>query len=631
MIRTRILPVLGLLAAGVSQTAMARPVFDPVFTSHMVLQRDRAVPVRGTAEPRAEVTVAYEGHSLSTRTDAQGRWAVELPSSPAGAPFSLSASDASGKTVLDDVVFGDVWLCSGQSNMEFTLRHVTNADLEVASAGHADLRLFNMPRQSSTRPQAKPGQPVSWQRSAPQSAADFSAACYFMGRDLQQHLKVPIGLIASSWGGSVIEEWLDRETLSKVPRYRRDLAVLDAYAHDHVEGMAEWDRQLQQSLGTRAEPPADAVWKPLPSLSVWENWGGDTAHFDGIGYYRGHVRLTAAQAEAGGTLKLGPIDDIDVTHINGRTIGAGQGWDQPRAYAVPQRTLHAGDNLVEITAIDIGGGGGLSGPAPALALADGTSVPLTALEFTRGAPLAETGMPPTMPWVGGSGRTTLFNGMIAPLGDFPVRGFAWYQGEANVTDPEGYRQLLPLLANQWRQRFGGKAFVMVQLANYGPLSSKPRDNDWGRFRDAQRLIAKADPMTGLASAVDIGQPGDIHPTDKQDVGKRLALEARRLAYGETVVSRGPAPLDARRTGAGITVRFKNGPLRAIGSDTVIGFQLCNAASQCHFATGRIDGTTIALPADPEAKTVRFLWAASPIVNLYNDAMLPATPFSLPIR
>lgn len=610
--------------------ASGKPVFDPAFTSSMVLQRNRVIPVRGTAEPGAPVTVDVDGKRTTAHADKQGRWAATLPAHAAGSGHRISASDPTGTTTLDDVAFGDVWLCSGQSNMEFTLRHATNADVEVAGSANADLRLFNMPRQSSTTPQARPSTSVAWQRSAPESAADFSAACWFMGRDLQQHQNIPIGLIASSWGGSVIEDWLDRETLGKVEYYRDDLKMLDAYASDPKAGMAMWATHLKNWLGTRASAPANAKWQPVPSLTFWEDWGGAMRNFDGIGYYRAHVMLGAAQVGSG-VLDLGSVDDSDLTRINGQIVGQGQGWNTQRRYEVPAGVLKPGDNLIEITALDSGGGGGIWGGPPTLTLIDGTSIPLEKFEFAQGAALSETGSPPPMPWIGGSGRTTLFNGMIAPLGDYPVTGFAWYQGESNAAEPKRYEQLLALLANQWRARFGGKPFIMVQLANYGPLASEPRNDTWGAFRDSQRRIAAADPQIGLASAIDIGQPGDIHPTNKLDVGHRLALEARRLALGEHIVSRGPSPLSAKRNAQGIVINFANGPLRVIGSDVAIGFELCDAGSQCRFVSARTKGSNAILPDDPHARTVRFLWQASPIVNLYNDAMLPATSFEMPIE
>ena len=263
-------------------------------------------------------------------------------------------------------------------------------------------------------------------------------------------------------------------------------------------------------------------------------------------------------------------------------------------------------------------------------LADGIELPIEQARFAKGANLGALGSAPAMPWIGGSGVTTLFNGMIAPLGHFPVKGFAWYQGEANVGDPDGYRELLPLLVRQWRQRFGGDAFVMVQLSSFGPLAARPSDDAWGRFRDTQRRIAAENPGIGLASAIDVGQVDDIHPTNKQTVGRRMALEARRIALSEPIISRGPDPVAVSRRNGRIVVRFANGPLQVMGSDTVIGFELCGPVGACRFVSGVAEDDNVVLTDDPVATRVRYLWQASPIVNLYNADGLPATPFELPI-
>jgi sialate O-acetylesterase len=265
-----------------------------------------------------------------------------------------------------------------------------------------------------------------------------------------------------------------------------------------------------------------------------------------------------------------------------------------------------------------------------LTLADGTRLPLTQWQFARGAALADTGAPAGIPWLGGSGRTTLYNGMIAPLGDYPLKGFAWYQGEANVADPAGYAELMPLLISDWRKRFGTDPFLMVQLAGFGPLASQPSNDPWARLRDVQRRVADADAKISLASALDVGQVADIHPTDKQTVGHRLALAARKVALGEPIVARGPSPLRVERTRTGIMVSFAHGPLKLVAGGQAIGFELCDAAQACHFVPGQMADNAILLPNDPAARSVRFLWQASPLVNLYNEAGLPASGFELPV-
>lgn len=622
-----------LLLAALPTAADAAPLgLDPAYSSHAVLQRGREIPVSGTAEPGSVVSVAFDGEARTAKADSKGRWQVSLSSRESGGPYVMTVSSGGEEQRLDDIMVGDVWLCSGQSNMEFPVRYATNAAFEVPYSTHPMLRLLNVPRQSSTTPQQRFSAATGWQRSAPESVADFSAACYFMGRELQAQQKIPVGLIAASWGGSPIEEWISRDAMQTLPRYRADLALMDQYARDPGTAANSWAKLLLQWLGGDAAAPAKAAWRTVPNKQMWEQWGDPAlATFDGVGYYRTRVKLTATQAGKSARIAIGAIDDIDVTRINGKIVGADQGWQKNRAYEVPEGVLKAGENFIDVTVVDTGGGGGLWGETRTLTLGDGTVLPLSDWTFAKGRPLKNGEAPPSVPWTGGAGRTTLFNGMIAPLRGYPLKGFAWYQGEANAGDAKGYAELMPLMIADWRKRFGASPFLMVQLANFGPLASTPSNESWGQLRDVQRRVADADPQVGMASAVDIGQVTDIHPTNKQDVGKRLALAARHIALGEDVGDRGPAPVSVTRTAKGIAVRFTHGPLKLVGGGSAIGFELCDATANCRFVNGDLDGEAILLPADSDAREVRYLWQASPIVNLYNAAGLPATGFSMPIK
>jgi len=629
----KIIPALFMAALPAAAANSAPLVLDPAYSSHAVFQRGREIPVSGTADPGSNVSVTFDGETHTANADSKGRWQVNLPRREAGGPYTVKVSSGSEERQLEDVMVGDVWLCSGQSNMEFSLRYATNAAFEVPYSTHPMLRLLNVPRQSSTTPQQSFSAPASWQRSAPESAAGFSAACYIMGRELQARQNIPIGLIAASWGGSPIEEWISRDALHTLPRYQNDFTLMDQYARHPGNAYGNWTKLLFQWLSGDATAPAKAVWRPVPNQQTWEQWGDPAlATFDGVGHYRARVKLTAAQAGKSARIAIGSIDDIDVTRINRKIVGADQGWQKNRVYEVPEGVLKAGENIVEISVVDTGGGGGLWGEtARTLTLGDGTVLPLSDWTFAKGRPLKNGEVPPSVPWTGGAGRTTLFNGMIAPLRGYPLTGFAWYQGEANAGDAKGYAQLMPMLIADWRKRFGARPFLMVQLANFGPLASVPSNDSWAQLRDVQRRVADADPQVGMASAIDIGQVSDIHPTNKQDVGRRLALAARHIALGEAVEDRGPAPISVARTAKGIAVRFTHGPLKLVGGGSAIGFELCNAAASCRFVNGELDGETILLPADANAHEVRYLWQASPIVNLYNEAGLPATGFSLPIK
>ena len=639
-----------LLLAAVSLTslfagpALAQPsaLLDPMFQDHAVLQREQAVPVWGRAAPGQTVTVALGSNTAQAVADAQGRWRADLPALAAGGPYVLEARSGGATQSVSDVMVGDVWLCSGQSNMEFEVRKVANTETEVAAANDPNLRLFLVARSSLPAPSDNPGAVGHWAPTTPASVRDFSAACYFMGRDLRRAENVPVGLISASWGGSIIEDWLTRPTLAANESYRQGLDALAVYARSPEEGQAAW-KTVTTNWWAAHDPGTqrgwnrpdlnDADWAPIAAEGFWEATVPGLETFDGIVWLRAEVTLSAAQARQAATVNLGPVDDADATWVNGRFVGGQQGWDTPRTYAIPAGTLKAGRNVVAVGVLDTNGGGGAWGPATdkAIRFADGSSVQLTGWKHKVAAPLTGLPNPPRTPWIGGSGLTTLYNGMIAPLGPYGLKGMAWYQGESNVGDPAGYRRLLADLFADWRTRFENPEMRMlvVQLANFGPMTEGTGDSAWAALRESQRVVTNADPLAGLAVAIDIGDRYDIHPTNKQEVGRRLALEALRLDGRVEPVS--PQPQTARRSVDGVRIRYA-APLTAYGAAGPVGFELCGADGACRFVEARLNGADVVLNGvRPEDVKVRFCWADSPVCNLYGPAGLPAVPFEMTVE
>jgi sialate O-acetylesterase len=640
----------GTAATGaLAQSAPARPLLSDVFQDHAVLQRDRPVAVWGRAAPGSELTVTLAGTTVAARTDSEGRWRATLPALPAGGPHELSVTQDGRTQVLTDLLIGDVWLCSGQSNMEFGVRNVTNADTEAANSADPGLRLLLVGRSSRPQPANQMAPGSVWRISGPESVRDFSATCFFMGKQLRRSQNVPIGLIASSWGGSVIEDWLSESALRRIGGYDLPLAALAVYARSPEEGRRVWDETSDRwwrdnDPGSAGETPwyspeyDDSGWSAVALEGFWEGSSPELTTFDGVVWHRTTVTLTAAQAAGEATLRLGPVDDVDTTWINGRKIGGHEGWDTPRIYSVPAGVLREGRNVIAVGVLDTGGGGGLWGPAAdkALTLADGSVASLADPWRRRvSAPTSELRNLPRTPWIGGSGVTTLSNGMIAPVEGYGLAGFAWYQGEANVGDPEGYSRLLPGLIADWRARFGDAdlPFLAVQLANFGPAASTPQDSAWAALREVQREVVEADPNAGLAVAIDIGDRYDIHPTNKQEVGRRLALAARAVAYGDAAAPASPSPRAAEVAGRTVVVSFDRAleGLVVYGAARPVGFELCGADG-CRFVDALVDGETVVLDAAgvAEPRTVRFCWADSPVCNLYGDTGLPAVPFELPV-
>ncbi|KAF1685373.1 9-O-acetylesterase [Pseudoxanthomonas broegbernensis] len=635
-----------------AQAAGTAPLLHALFQDHAVLQRDQPLRVWGLAPPGQTVQVELAGKRASARADGDGRWEATLPALKAGGPYTLSAAAGQARQTVADVLVGDVWLCSGQSNMELQVWRSLDARAEIAGAGNDRIRLLAVPQVSGVAPQATFSTPVQWRAVDPESVRDFSAACYFFARELQKTVDVPMGLINAAWGGSRIEAWIGAPALRTLGRYAGELDILERYAAEPMDAVGDWGRFWQRWWSGRpavaaGDTPWDAdqgsQWRAAPEqLGAWERWGvPELAAFDGMVWYRTGVTLSAAQAAQGAVLALGPADEIDMTWVNGQGVGSTYGAGGGREYRLPAGLLREGRNEVVVNVLDTYRDGGLSGPASqhALHLADGSSVPLEAQWQYRIVP-AEVGSPPRAPWQSAAGLSTLYNGMIAPLGRYGLRGALWYQGESNTGEPELYADLLRTLRRDWRERFGaGLPLLVVQLANYGARPSAPTESGWAQLREAQRQVATEDSDTGLVVAIDIGDAYDIHPTNKQELGRRLARAARHVAYGQALPASGPVPLAAGRNGEAVVVSFGDveGALVAYGAPGPIGFELCGeAAGSCHYAQAQVwhNRVTLQAPDAHQATRVRYCWGDSPTCTLFDangdGPGMPAGPFQIPL-
>jgi sialate O-acetylesterase len=650
---TRLLIVLAALlslssAVAAQQAAKPDPLLHPMFQDHAVLQRDRAIAIWGAARPGESVHVELAGLRAQARADTAGRWQVKLPALPAGGPHTLVASSSDARQVASDVLVGDVWLCSGQSNMELPVSRTLNAPSEIAAAGNPRIRMLKVGQQESAVPRSSFELPVQWRPATPENAPTFSAACYYFARELQKHVDVPMGLVDASWGGSRIETWIGTESLRKIGDYDEALDVLALYARDPQAANARWGEGWKSwwnglaGTAKRDEPwSADATnegWQAAPhALRNYRAWSPALADFTGMLWYRTTISLNARQAAQAATISIGVADEIDQTFVNGRGIGSGYGGGE-RSYALPGGVLHAGDNLVAINVLNTWSAGGLTGPSSSRALrfADGSSLPLDGRWEYRVVP-TEAGTPPLAPWMSASGKTTLFNGMVAPLAGYGLRGALWYQGESNTGEPERYRALLRAYRDDLRVHFGADLpLLVVQLANYGDAPLQPRESGWAALRDVQREVSVEDPRSGLAVSIDIGDRYDIHPPNKQELGRRLARVARHVVYDEDLPPSGPVALSARREGDAVAVRFGDieQGLLAYGGLGPIGFELCGPASaDCRYAVARIEGDQVLLRGENAATAtrVRHAWADSPVVTLYDGNGLPAGPFQIDIQ
>lgn len=631
----------GPLAAALAGPAFAAPQLTPVWTDHAVIQRGQPIVVEGTAAPNAEVEVSLSGYgfeeiTLRGRSGSDGRFAIELaPADATSEPLTLIVDDGSGtRAVVSDILVGDVWLCSGQSNMEFPVSRGLNGAAVAQASADDGLRLLVVPKATALVPQPAFEKPVQWTAASPQTVPTFSAACYFMARRLRETLGVPIGAVHSSWGGSAIRAWFTPEAGRKLYG-DAEMALLTRIAGDPLGAVTEfapvWENWWRE--GTDGQEPwrdPDALaWMPVPSIAPWPTWSGTplATHTTGNVWFRRTLELTEEQAAAGGTLALGVIDDLDATWINGRPVGISFGWDYEREYAVPAAYLRAGANEILFAASNSYGSGGFSSSAETLAftvaggeriaLGDGWRYTISAFEE----------MPPRAPWDGNAGIGVMHNRMIAPLGRFALAGAAWYQGESDVGIP-GYGDRLRELFTGWRGQFGPQMrMLVVQLANYGPVAERPVSSGWAETRDIQRQAVAADARATLVSAIDIGERTDIHPANKTVLGERLA----QAALGEAM----PMPQRAARDAGAIVVTFSGveGALSTWSGDHVLGVELCGETQEsCRYAPATAAGSELRITPDAIPVTrVRYAWADSPVVNLFDARPVPVPGFEIPVE
>lgn len=640
----------GLLVVPQARAASVPDLLNTLFQDHAVLQRDQPITVWGHAASGAGVTVSLGAASVHARADASGRWTAIVPPMGAGGPFILAAqTDSGARQTANDVLVGDVFLCSGQSNMEMPVASAGDSYNEITTSANNTIRMLTVTHSASPMPLAEFDHPVSWQVAGPQTVGGWSATCFYFARELQKTLHVPIGLVHSSWGGSNIRPWISASGFQALGGYDTALQTLALYAKDQPAAQAQfasqWEAWWRSKTGDRVgrEPWNSNAgdWQNAPKgLGDWRDWGvAQLRDFTGLVWFRTHFRLTAAQAKAVNRLDLGAINQVDETWVNGRPVGNTFGYGTDRSYAIASGLLHAGDNTLVLNVLSTYGGGGLrnGGARRALYLASGDSIPLDGPWQYRVVPTA-VGYPPRAPWEPIGGVSTLYNAMIAPLGSYGFRGAVWYQGESNADEAESYRGLLTELMADWRRELGAALpFLVVQLPNWGPQQVAPGENsNWAALREAQRQAVANDPHAGLAVIIDVGEPRNLHPTNKQDVGKRLAQAARHVVYGEAIAPSGPTELSATRRGDQVVVEFGgiSGGLVAYSHEGPIGFELCGETSQsCRFADSTIEGTTVVLAVPqggPPPTRVRYGWADSPVCTLFDRSGLPAGPFNVPI-
>ncbi|GAB6007430.1 sialate O-acetylesterase [Dysgonomonas reticulitermitis] len=620
----------------------------------MVLQQQTQVPIWGKSTPHKTIKVvtSWDKKSYESLSDASGKWMVKVATPKAGGPYKIEIS-GDGTVVLQDVLIGEVWICSGQSNMEMPLAgwgQIDNYQKEIADADYPDIRLFHVERTSSVVPTDHINVTGNgWRKCSPGNIPDFSATSYFFGRKLHQDLKIPIGLIHTSWGGTPAESWTSNESLEMMPEFRKEIEEIKSIPQDLQERnklkekkLKEYDMEVmskdfgyKESIAVAASAGYDdSLWEQMVLPGHWEQKGLEG--FDGFVWFRKTVDIPAAWENKELTLSLGAIDDNEVTFFNGTEIGRTDGFNVNRRYSIPARLVKRGKAVITVRVTDGGGEGGICGNSDDLFLSpakNGLSKIDLSGNWKYKIALGKYDVTPVPAYYNEGNPyclSSLYNAMIHPIVPYGIKGAIWYQGEANDTRAYQYRTLFPLMINDWRTKWGYSfPFYFVQLANYKQIEDMPEESDWAELREAQSGALHL-ANTGMAVTIDIGNANDIHPKNKQEVGRRLALIANSNLYGKDEPFSGPIFNSYKIDGNKVRISFTHtdGGLKAKGDEDLKGFCIAGPDRRFYRAEAIIEGDEVVV-SSPDVifpVAVRYAWANNPVCNLYNGAGLPASPF-----
>ncbi|MCE4554299.1 sialate O-acetylesterase [Roseateles cellulosilyticus] len=628
---------ISLLLALLAATAQAEVHLAEVFGEHMVLQRDRPLNIWGRATPGKTLGIDLGGRSGTAHVGADGRWRVQLAPLPAGGPHRLVVR-GDETVVLNDVLIGDVWLLGGQSNMEWPLAQTDTGPQEVASPQNARLRHLRVPLRASVTPEAEIA-PAPWVVAEPGRVGEFSAVGYHFARQMQTVQGIPIGLIGTAWGGSMLETWMSREAALRDPDLAPAVRALPtdnaaftaALGQRLLPRVAAWQKGLPldgvDATGWSAAADIDADWPMLEAPGNWEGQG--LADVDGVVWMRKRIELQPAQVAGAAQLHLAKVDDCDEVWVNGRKVGGQCGWEQARHYPLPAGLLRAGSNWIAVRVTDTGGGGGIHGNGADLRLDTAAGpVSLVGAWHARVEKLVAAGGP-----VANNAPALGHNGLIAPLQGLSVRGVLWYQGEENAGRAAAYADGFKRLIQDWRRQFAdpGLPFLFVQLASWMPMAeNRPDGNGWAELR-ASQAAALSLPHTGMATAIDVGDTADIHPRNKRTVGQRLAALAMHELGLRAAPATGPRLTGHQARGGEIELRFDTtvGGLRtARAGEPARGFFVAGADRRWAPAQARLDGDRIVLssPAVPAPVAARYAWVNNASeANVVGGEGLPLPP------
>lgn len=627
----------------------AEVVLPSIFTDNMVLQQKTEITFYGVATKNKQLTVktGWNRKEYHAETDEQGKWSLKISTPVAGGPYEITFSDGD-KLQLKNVMIGEVWFCSGQSNMEMPVAgwgKVMNYEQEIAQAAYPSIRLFQVKKNTSLAPLKEVESTMEgWQECSSATVPEFSALAYFYARSLWKELNIPIGVIDCTWGGTPAEAWTSYKTLKQVLGFREELTKMEQLDFDpdrmemaYNQESSEWqslfskeDKGMEEGKPCWIAPNlSEAQWQDMCLPGYWESKG--LKNFDGVVWFRRSFEIPAEWIDKPLKLHLGMIDDEDITYFNGVEVARGSGFMTPRTYTVPAEQVKAGKAVLAIRVSDFGGEGGIHGNTEDFyAEVNGKRISLAG-DWKYRVGLSLKGFPPApvSPTQSSSYPTVLFNAMVKPWTAFPVKGVIWYQGEANVGRAEQYGDLFPALIADWRRQWQNDfPFYFVQLANFMESKEIQPDSEWAALREAQTKALKLD-RVGMAVTIDIGLANDIHPKNKQEVGRRLALVALADSYGKKVCSSGPVFQNYTIKGNKMELDFGQGQDGFQIKGTILkGFTIAGPDHVFYPAEATVQEGKIILssPKVSVPLAARYGWADNPNCNLYGKNGLPVAPF-----
>lgn len=625
-----------LLVAFAIQSSSAAVRLPQLISNRMVLQRDTELNIWGWADPGEKVTVRLLGKHYDAVTDVAGRWSVTIPPQAYGGPYVLEVNEI----IIRDILIGDVWLCSGQSNQETPVTRLLDRFPEINVSNNNMIRHYKVPSRTHIEgEEADIPAGGAWFSANAVDVLNWTALAYFFAQEAYAKYGVPVGMLNSSVGGTAIEGWISQENLKEFPQYTTDLAVLDsmrrAMSANRGGGMRSMPPQpVDQGMGKwMAEKLDDSSWKTMTMPGLWTDRG---LKVSGTVWFRKTFDVPASMDGKHAKLIFGRIVNMDSTYVNGKFVGTVSYQYPPRKYDIPAGILHAGKNTIAVKIIDNSGQGGFVEDKTYKIIGDEAEIDLTGewkykvgAEIVRPATTGENvNRSAPMP----SRGSGYYNAMIAPIVNYKVKGAIWYQGEANTGYANNYAQLLDALITNWRSvwKMPNMPFLLVQLPNYMNVQAQPSESNWAKLREAQLKAALSIPNTALAVTYDVGEWNDIHPLNKKDLAHRVFLGAEKLAYGQkNIVSSGPIFKEMKIDGNKIILSFTDTGSGLASDGKLKYFAIAGADKKFVWADAEIVGNQVVVTSKSVKKpvAVRYAWADNPEgANLRNKEGLLASPF-----